>query len=413
MGAGSREDGGGFGGGSEMREEEAVGGGRSLRCSGGSPRFGEALGVRGAARAGGSGDRRFRGPRRGAAGDPARRARPRVRSACGWWLLVVWSLRLASGGLCAPRTRGTLQCLQVSVFANRSWARTDGLARLGELQVYGWRNGSDSIRFLKPWARGPFGEGQWDELQRLLSVYRGSFTRDMHEFVKMLRLDYPFEIQVSAGCELRPGNTSESFFHAAFQGKEIMSFQGTVWMPAPDAPYWVGRATKELNQDQGTRKTLQWLLNDTCPQFVRGLLEAGKSELEKQVRPEAWLSTGPSVGPGRLLLVCRVSGFHPKPVWVMWMRGEQEQRGTQRGDVLPHADGTWYLRVTLDVAAREAAGLSCRVRHSSLGGQDIIIHWEGSHSSMWLMLVALLGSLLMIGCLALWYRRHRSYQGIL
>ena len=59
----------------------------------------------------------------------------------------------------------------------------------------------------------------------------------------------------------------------------------------------------------------------------------------------------------------------------MWMRGDQEQRGSRRGDVLPHADDTWYLRVTLDVAAGQAAGLSCRVKHSSLGGQDIIIHW--------------------------------------
>ncbi|XP_059269545.1 antigen-presenting glycoprotein CD1d-like [Mustela nigripes] len=232
----------------------------------------------------------------------------------------------------------------------------------------------------------------------------------------MLRLDYPFEMQVSAGCELCPGNASESFFHTAFQGKEIMSFQGTHWVPAPDAPSWAGRATKELNQDQGTRQTLQWLLNDTCPQFLRGLLEAGKSELEKQVKPEAWLSAGPPPGQGRRLLVCHVSGFHPKPVWVMWMRGEQEQQGTRRGDVLPHADGTWYLRVTLDVAAREAAGLSCRVRHSSLGGQDIVLHWEGSLSSTWLIPVAVLGSLLMsgcVGCLVFWCRKRGSYQGIL
>ena len=59
----------------------------------------------------------------------------------------------------------------------------------------------------------------------------------------------------------------------------------------------------------------------------------------------------------------------------MWMRGEQEHMGTQRSDILPNADGTWYLRKSLDVEATEAAGLSCRVRHSSLGGQDIILYW--------------------------------------
>ncbi|XP_047559872.1 antigen-presenting glycoprotein CD1d-like isoform X3 [Lutra lutra] len=143
------------------------------------------------------------------------------------------------------------------------------------------------------------------------------------------------------------------------------------------------------------------------------------TSLSDTVKPEAWLATGPHPGPGRLLLVCHVSGFHPKPVWVMWMRGEQEQQGTQRDNVLPHADGTWYLRVTLDVEAWEAASLSCRVRHSSLGGQDIVLHWEGSHSSTWLIPVAILGSLLMsgcVGCLVLWCRKHgplSSYQGIL
>lgn len=145
--------------------------------------------MRGAAHAGGAGDRPSRGPRRDAAGDPARRERPPVRCPCGWWLLWVWSLPLSSSELCAPAACGRLQCLQVSVFANRSWARTDGLARLEDLQAYGWSNDSDAIRFLKPWARGSFSQRQWDWLQGILAVYRNSFTRDVQELVKMLRLD--------------------------------------------------------------------------------------------------------------------------------------------------------------------------------------------------------------------------------
>ncbi|XP_077607864.1 antigen-presenting glycoprotein CD1d [Crocuta crocuta] len=235
----------------------------------------------------------------------------------------------------------------------------------------------------------------------------------MQELVKMLSLEYPFEIQASAGCVVLPGNTSQSFFHAAFQGKEIISFQGTAWVPAPDAPAWARRASGKLNEDQGTRETVQSLLNDTCPQLARDLLEGGKSDLEKQVKPEVWLSSRPSPDPDRLLLVCHVSGFHPKPVWVMWMRGEQEQPGTQRGDVLPHADETWYLRVTLDVAAREAAGLSCRVRHSSLGGQDVVLYW-GSPSSPGLIAVAVVVPLVIAGCIGyLIFKRRCSYQNIL
>uniref|UniRef100_A0A4W2DK58 Ig-like domain-containing protein n=1 Tax=Bos indicus x Bos taurus TaxID=30522 RepID=A0A4W2DK58_BOBOX len=274
-----------------------------------------------------------------------------------------------------PQTPFSFHGLQISSLANSSWTRTDCLGWLGELQPYTWRNESDTIRFLKPWSRGTFSDQQWEQLQHTFQVYRSSFTKVLWEFVKRLHAELPLEIQGSAGCELLQGNTSESFLRAAFQGRDVLSFQGMSWVSAPDAPPWVQEVCKVINLDQGTKETVHWLLHDICPELVRGLLQTGKSELEKQVKPEAWLSSGPSPGPGRLLLVCHVSGFYPKPVWVMWMRGEQEEPGTRQGDVMPNADSTWYLRVTLDVAAGEAAGLSCQVKHSSLGDQDIILYW--------------------------------------
>lgn len=106
---------------------------------------------------------------------------------------------------------------------------------------------------------------------------------DLHPF---LSLD-PFEVQVSAGCEVHPGSPSESFFHVAFQGRDALSFQRNSWVPAPDAPHWMETVSKVLNRDQGTRETIQWLFNDICPQLLIGLLEAGQSELEKQGQPGA------------------------------------------------------------------------------------------------------------------------------
>ncbi|KAK2084483.1 hypothetical protein P7K49_037516 [Saguinus oedipus] len=90
------------------------------------------------------------------------------------------------------RQRGS-ELAGISSFANSSWTRTDGLAWLGELQTHSWRNGSDTIRSLKPWSRGTFSDREWKTLQQLFRVYRDSFTTDVKEFAKMLHL----------ACELR------------------------------------------------------------------------------------------------------------------------------------------------------------------------------------------------------------------
>uniref|UniRef100_A0A8C8TLJ5 Ig-like domain-containing protein n=1 Tax=Peromyscus maniculatus bairdii TaxID=230844 RepID=A0A8C8TLJ5_PERMB len=132
-------------------------------------------------------------------------------------------------------------------------------------------------------------------------------------------------------------------------------------------------------------------------------------------KPGAWLSKGVSPKPGHEQLQCHVSGFHPKPVWVMWMKGELEQKRTQRGDILPNADGTWYLRATLDVEAGEEAGLACWVKHSSLGGQVMILDWGGRQSSVGVIsgVVAVI-VVIILSCLVFCYvRKRRSYQDIL
>ncbi|EDL15370.1 mCG3098, isoform CRA_b [Mus musculus] len=291
--------------------------------------------------------------------------------------LLLWAFLQVWGQSEVQQKNYTFRCLQTSSFANISWSRTDSLILLGDLQTHRWSNDSATISFTKPWSQDPI------------------------------------EIQLSTGCEMYPGNASESFFHVAFQGKYAVRFRGTSWQRVLGAPSWLDLPIKVLNADQGTSATVQTLLNDTWPQFARGLLEAGKSDLEKQEKPVAWLSSVPSSAHGHLQLVCHVSGFYPKPVWVMWMRGDQEQQGTHRGDFLPNADETWYLQATLDVEAGEEAGLACRVKHSSLGGQDIILYWDARQAPVGLIVFIVLIMLVVVGAVVYYiWRRRSAYQDI-
>ncbi|XP_070353327.1 T-cell surface glycoprotein CD1a-like isoform X3 [Equus asinus] len=215
----------------------------------------------------------------------------------------------------------------------------------------------------------------------------------------------PFQVQLAMGCELHIGEASVGFARIAYQGSDLISIQNNSWLPSPKGGSRAQQVSGRFNLNKVFLETWHRLLTDTCPRFLLGLVDAGKADLQRQARPEAWLSTGPSPAPGHLMLVCHVSSFYPKPIWVMWMRGKKEQQGTQQSDILPNADGTWYLRKSLDVEAIEADGLSCRVRHSSLEDQDIILYWEHRSSTGWIFL-AVIVPLVLLTVLAFWLRKR-------
>ncbi|XP_077883969.1 T-cell surface glycoprotein CD1a-like [Ictidomys tridecemlineatus] len=311
--------------------------------------------------------------------------------------------------------------MQTSSFHNHSWVHV-GSGWLGELQTHRWNSSSGTIIYLYPWSRGNFSNKELMYVERLFQLY---FNEHQDYYISQLMFkglcftnspqrepvatlfpnlqSDPFDLQVTAGCELHSGKGFLGFKQVAIQGHDFMSFQNETFLPSPKGGEEAQEACKLLNFNEAYTQRLHRLLSDTCPRFTLGLLDAGKAHLQRQVKPEAWLSSGPSPGPGHLLLVCHVSGFYPKPVWVMWIRGDQEQQGTQRGDILPNADGTWYLQATLDVAAGEAAGMACRVKHSSLGGQDLVLHWGAPQSALGLILFAVIAALALLTGLGFWF----------
>ncbi|XP_036128940.1 T-cell surface glycoprotein CD1b-2-like [Molossus molossus] len=302
--------------------------------------------------------------------------------------------------------------IQIASFVNSTWAQNQGSGWLDDLQIHGWDSESGTVIFLKPWSKGNFSNQEMTKLEELFQVYFIRFTRVVEDYISEFQLTYPFVVQGIGGCELHSGKATVSFLRGALGGLDFLSFKNNSCVPAAEGGNRAQRFCAFFSHEQRIFDIIEKLLFNTCPRFLLSVLDAGKKELQKQVKPEAWLSSGPSPSPGRLLLVCHVSGFYPKAVRVMWMKGVQEQPGTHQGDLLPYADGTWYLRVTLDVAAGETANLNCRVKHDSLGGQDIVLYWEHSTSTSVIVLAVILPILILLICLVLWFWRRRSSQNI-
>ncbi|XP_062456856.1 T-cell surface glycoprotein CD1b-3-like isoform X2 [Rhea pennata] len=158
--------------------------------------------------------------------------------------------------------------------------------------------------------------------------------------------------------------------------------------------------------------TLQYLLNDTCKDHMKKLILSGKKDLERQVKPAAVVFAR-TPEPGRLLLVCRVTGFYPRPVSVTWLRdGEEVPPGPELNStpILPNADLTYQMRSVLAAAPRDGHSYACRVRHSSLGDYSLLLHWAPASPKpqhvAWIVIAVILAASAAVAGAVWWWRRR-------
>ncbi|CAJ0951327.1 unnamed protein product [Ranitomeya imitator] len=79
-------------------------------------------------------------------------------------------------------------------------------------------------------------------------------------------------------------------------------------------------------------------------------------------------------------LHCQVYGFHPRPVDVKWMNGEDEVHSYKTTHVLPNPDGTYQIRASAEVTPKYGDSYSCYVDHSSLE-EPLLVQWEPPQAS--------------------------------
>ncbi|XP_027329024.1 T-cell surface glycoprotein CD1b-3 isoform X2 [Anas platyrhynchos] len=213
------------------------------------------------------------------------------------------------------------------------------------------------------------------------------------------------------GCELHPNGSSTKFYRLAYNAHSFVSFD-------VDSSHWkrwqenelAVNVQRELSSFIGFSASLQYLLNFTCIDHMKRFIEYGRAALERREPPVATVFAHMR-DPAQLLLVCRVTGFYPRPISVAWLRDGQEVPpgpGLNTSTILPNADLTYQLRSTLIVAPDDGHTYACRVRHCSLGTHSLLIPWGSSKGALGIGVAVVVLLTVAAACIAtVWYYRHR------
>ncbi|NP_001009425.1 CD1 precursor [Ovis aries] len=203
---------------------------------------------------------------------------------------------------------------QISTFVNSTWAQNQGSGWLDDLKIHGWESDSGTAIFLKPWSKGNFTDEEMTELEDIFRAYFIFFTQEVQDRVNEFQLEYPFVIQVTAGCELHSGEAIESSLRGALGGLDVWRIQNHSCAPAPDSGNGGQNFCALMTQYQGISDILERLLSETCPRYLLGVLDAGKAELQRQGHPTSiGLILVAIIVPSLILLICLALWF-----WRRW-----------------------------------------------------------------------------------------------
>uniref|UniRef100_A0A8C5RBC4 Ig-like domain-containing protein n=1 Tax=Leptobrachium leishanense TaxID=445787 RepID=A0A8C5RBC4_9ANUR len=194
-----------------------------------------------------------------------------------------------------------------------------------------------------------------------ISMYRFNQTEGFHSFQEMY------------GCELRDDGSTRGYWEYGYDGEDLISLDTERWVyyPITDQAQVSAQRWNEPEQRAGERA--RDYLETDCIDWLRKYLEYGKEELESRVRPEVKVSSRPSGS--AMKLHCQVYGFHPRDVDVNWKKNGINIPSDEAKQVLPNSDGTYQLRVSVEVTPEDGASYSCYVDHSSLD-EPLIVTWD-------------------------------------
>ncbi|NXH22835.1 CD1A protein, partial [Bucco capensis] len=271
-----------------------------------------------------------------------------------------------------------LQILHTTVLTNTTSAEVFGVLFLGDVPLLAVDPINWNPHFYWPWVQQASSEGDAEQILSHYKIVLRNMIRFVHEHAELAKLSYPLIVQMRGGCALYPNETIWTFLEVGEDGRDLVAFKldRHQWEPKQSSRL-AEDISKSLNGMKSITGVLEHLLSIFCRDLMVTLCSYGKADLERQEAPVATVFAR-TRSPAQLLLVCRVTGFYPRPISVAWLRDGQEVPpgpALNTSTILPNADLTYQLRSILAVAPGDGHSYACRVSHRSLGTRSLLIPW--------------------------------------
>ncbi|XP_024079305.1 BOLA class I histocompatibility antigen, alpha chain BL3-7-like [Terrapene carolina triunguis] len=200
------------------------------------------------------------------------------------------------------------------------------------------------------------------------------------------------------GCELRDDGSIGGFSQYAYDGRDFISLDKDqeTWVAAD-----VGAQVTKHKWEAERSIAQQWkgYLDQECIEWLGKYLEYGKETLQRREPPQVHVSDRPSRDGGLTTLSCRVHGFYPRNVAVVWLKkGVAVPQETIQWGVVPSGDGTYQTRASIEIDPSSETDYTCCVEHPSLV-EDLRVPW-GPKSNVMLIVGVVIGVLVLVAAIA-------------
>ncbi|KAM5146550.1 class I histocompatibility antigen, Non-RT1.A alpha-1 chain-like [Mantella aurantiaca] len=242
------------------------------------------------------------------------------------------------------------------------------VGHVDDVQIARYDSETRRVQLLLPWMEKHINPQHWKNQTQIAQYYEGRQRQIIHDITKHFNHTNDgtngFVLQVRFWCLLSGDDNFSGYEEFAANGANFIALDTFTSKYVP----LVSNAKKLAdvwNSRKSSAEKQKWYMEQECKTWFKICLHHMKETL-KPVRPEVkvWGHRQPD---GMTKLQCLVYGFHPQAVDVKWVKNGKGQVPSEvMTPILPHPDGTYRIRVTVEVPTGEEDIYACRVDHSSL-----------------------------------------------